>query len=99
WRWSIRPTFSNELRGGMFLAPSNFALNQAYPKYLLSSYTESFVIGNVPANTTLFIDNPSNTFLGQGRTTNTYNLQDNASWVKGPHSISFGVQTQKVRIA
>ena len=98
WRWSIRPTLSNELRGGMFLAPSNFAVNQAYPKYLLGSYTESFVIGNVPGNTPLFIDNPANTFLSQGRTTNTYNLQDNASWVKGPHTISFGVQTQKVRI-
>lgn len=66
WRWSVRPTFSNELRGGMFLAPSSFAVNEAYPKYLLSSYTESFVIGNVPPNTTLFIDNPANTFLGQG---------------------------------
>ena len=98
WRWSIRPTLSNELRGGMFLAPSAFAVTQAYPKYLLGSYTEANVIGNIPTNTPLFIDNPANTFLGQGRITNTYNLQDNASWVKGPHNISFGAQLQKVRI-
>src|SRR5262249_13548321 len=43
--------------------------------------------------------NPQNTFLGQGRTTNTYNLQDNANWVKGAHNVAFGVQVQKVRIA
>jgi hypothetical protein len=97
WRWSIKPTLSNELRGGVFLAPGVFAVNQAYPKFLLGSYTETNVIGNIPANTPLFIDNPQNTFLAQGRTTNTYNFQDNASWVKGPHTISFGAQVQLVR--
>ena len=82
----------------MFLAPSAFAVNEAYPKFLLGSYTETNVIGNIPTNTPLFIDNPSNTFLAQGRITNTYNLQDNANWVKGAHNISFGFQTQQVRI-
>jgi hypothetical protein len=92
WRWSITPSLSNELRGGAFLAPSAFAVNQAYPKYLLGSYTETNVIGNIPTNTPLFIDNPDNTFLAQGRITNTYNFQDNANWVKGKHNFSFGAQ-------
>jgi hypothetical protein len=98
WRWAVRPSLSNELRGGMFLAPGSFAVSQAYPAFLLGSWTENNVIGNVPVNTSLFIDNPSNTFLAQGRTTNTYSLQDNANWVKGAHNISFGFQTQQVRI-
>jgi Carboxypeptidase regulatory-like domain/TonB dependent receptor len=99
WRWSITPTLSNELRGGAFLSPNVFAVNQAYPKYLLGSYIESVTILNTPSNTPLFIDNPDNTFMGQGRTTNTYNFQDNANWVKGRHNISFGAQMQKVRTA
>jgi hypothetical protein len=96
WRWTARANLNNELRAGMFLAPSNFAVNQAYPKFLLGSYTEATAIGNTPLNTTLFIDNPSNTFLSQGRTTNTYNLQDNLNWVKGKHNMFFGFQTQQV---
>jgi hypothetical protein len=99
WRWSVRPSLSNELRGGAFLAPSLFSVNQAYPKYTLGSYIEATTIGNTPSNTPLFIDNPDNTFLGQGRTTNTFNFQDNANWVKGRHNVSFGAQAQKVRIA
>ena len=35
-----------------------------------------------------------NTFLNQGRKTNTYSIQDNATWLKGKHEISFGFQSQ-----
>jgi hypothetical protein len=98
WRWSVRPNLTNELRGGMFLAPSSFAVREPYQKFLLGSYTETTAIGNIPTNTPLFIDNPSNTFLGQGRITNTYNLQDNLNWVKGKHNMAFGFQTQQVTI-
>ena len=52
------------------------------------------MIGNIPANTPLFIDNPQNTFLGQGRITNTYELFSNATkiaplgWIR--HTVKFG---------
>src|SRR5206468_10593806 len=56
-RWTARPNLNNELRAGMFLSPGNFAINEAYPKFLLGSYREATTIGNTPGNTTLFIDN------------------------------------------
>ena len=34
-----------------------------------------------------------NTFLNQGRKVNTYSIQDNATWLKGKHEISFGFQS------
>ena len=38
-------------------------------------------------------------FLPQGRITNTYNLADNATYIRGRHTFQFGFQTQQVRIA
>ena len=96
WRWSIRPTLNNEFRAGVLLAPGSFAVNQAYPKYLIGDNTEQTAIGLTPANVGLFINNPQNTFLAQGRQTNTYNWQDNMNWVKGKHNIYFGIQSQLV---
>ena len=43
--------------------------------------------------------NPVNTFLNQGRKVNTYNIQDNANWLKGKHELSFGFQSQMLRVA
>ncbi|MEI9972743.1 MAG: hypothetical protein WDO73_12195 [Ignavibacteriota bacterium] len=42
--------------------------------------------------------NPVNSFLSQGRFTNTYNLSDKAVWVHGNHSVQFGGSWQKVTI-
>ncbi len=41
--------------------------------------------------------NPVENFERQGRETNTYTVQDNASWQRGSHSVRFGFQTQFVR--
>src|SRR5262245_8646240 len=38
---------------------------------------------------------PVATFRSQGRYSNTYNFADNANFVKGAHTISFGFQIQK----
>jgi hypothetical protein len=82
WRWVVAPTLTNELRGGFNLGPGNFNVSNDYSKYLLTG---------------LIFSNPSNTFLKQGRDTNTYTLQDNASWLKGKHEIAFGFQSQYIR--
>ena len=37
-------------------------------------------------------------FAPQGRNTNTYSIQDNASYVRGNHTISFGYQQQNIRV-
>ncbi|MEO5923004.1 MAG: carboxypeptidase regulatory-like domain-containing protein [Bryobacteraceae bacterium] len=81
WRWSVSPTLTNELRGGFALTHTTFDVNEPYTKSVL---------------TNLSFTNPSNTFLNQGRDTNTYPIQDNATWIKGKHQVSFGYQYQKI---
>ena len=84
WRWTASPTLTNELRGGFNLGPSKFNTRDQSQKYLLSG---------------LLFDSPVNTFLRQGRDTDTYTIQDNANWIKGKHQISFGYQSQYIRTA
>ncbi len=80
WRWSPGPTFTNELRGGFNRAPGTFKLRGDEPAFYVQ-------------NATMLFTSPVNETLPEGRTTNTYAIQDNAAWVKGRHSLSFGFQT------
>ncbi len=84
WRFTPTPTITNELRGGLNLAPAIFATSQQFG----SSIIDGFVFNN-----------PLNTFRGQGRNTNTYNINDNATWVKGKHFVKFGMSYQSIRTA
>ena len=81
WRWMVSPTLTNEMRGGFMLSDTSFLDSNKYPAFLLST-------------TNLLFNSPVNTFLNQGRTTNTYSIQDNATWMKGKHEVSFGFQSQ-----
>jgi hypothetical protein len=82
WRWTPIPNLTNEVRGGFARTIGNFDVSNAYPKQLLGG---------------LIFSNPVNTFLAQGRETNTYVIQDNANWIKGRHAIQFGFQTNLLR--
>ena len=46
---------------------------------------------------TLFTD-PVNEFQAQGRTTNTYNLSDDAAWQHGRHYVQFGFHFQHIGV-
>ncbi len=83
WRWTATPTLTNELRGGFNFSPSIFLRGDAVPAAIFTGTN---------------FTNPVNEFLNQGRYTDTYSLQDNASWLKGRHEISFGFQSQLIRI-
>jgi len=83
WRWTPSATLTNELRGGGNLTTQPFDVAGNLPNLLISG--------------TVFTD-PINTFLPQGRTSHTYNIQDNANWIHGRHSVSFGFHTQQVRV-
>lgn len=83
WRWTAGPALTNEVRGGFSLSPVQFARADANPAVLFT--------GSI-------FTNPVNDFLPQGRNTNTYSIQDNANWLKGKHTISFGFQSQWIRI-
>ncbi len=84
WRWNPSPHLVNEVRGGFNLAPINFPTTETIPSY--------FITG-------LSFSSPVNYFLPQGRTTNTYSLQDNATYIRGRHTFQFGFQSQFVRIS
>ncbi len=84
WRYTITPTLTNELRGGFNIAPAIFATNQQFGSTIVTGFV---------------FNNPVNTFRGQGRNTNTYNINDNANWVHGNHSIKFGASGQLIRVA
>jgi len=84
WRWSPTASITNELRGGGNLAVAPFDVAGTAPAFLTT--------GSI-------FTNPINTFLPQGRNVHVYNIQDNANWLHGAHSISFGFQTQQTRVA
>jgi hypothetical protein len=84
WRWSPTARLTNELRGGFNLAPGVFATSFDRPAFYVAGG-----IFNIPAEFS---------FADQGRNTNTYAWQDNANYVRGNHSISFGYQQQNIRV-
>jgi hypothetical protein len=79
WRWSPKATFTNELRGGFDFSYIPFVTRQQAPPYFVTNF---------------FFASPLETAeLGEGRNIHQYNIQDNAQWVRGKHTISFGFQT------
>lgn len=84
WRWNPKATFTNEARFGFNLAPAYFLTSQ--------NFSSGFLVSG-----TIFT-NPSPNFLPQGRDTHTWSYEDNANWVRGNHTFSFGGQLQRVTI-
>jgi outer membrane receptor protein involved in Fe transport len=83
WRYSPKPTLTNEVRAGLNFAPASFDSNETEPPYLIQG---------------MDFTSPISGFLPQGRDTRTRNLADNAVWTHGKHEIKFGYQYQGVRI-
>lgn len=82
WRWNPGPAITNELRGGLNLTPAVFATFNERPEYFVGS---------------LIFSNPVNTFMDQGRYTDTFNLSNTTNWVIGKHNFQFGYQGQFMR--
>ncbi|MEA2204696.1 MAG: hypothetical protein QOE77_1472 [Blastocatellia bacterium] len=80
---ALTPAFNNEVRGGY---------QRSEPFFFESNIPQDFGIGG------LIVTNPEGTFREQGRNTDYYNLQDNASWSHGNHTFHFGGQWQAYRI-
>lgn len=81
--------FINEVRGGFFGSEVPFNRLSPTGDYILS----------VPflTATTQFTTTPLQ-FLNQGRNTKAFNIQDNADWIMGDHTIRFGGQAQIFRV-
>ena len=84
WRWMVSPTLTNELRGGFLRAATGFLDVDKYPTPIVGG--------------TIFTS-PVNNFLNQGRNVNTYNVQDNATWIRGRHQFTFGYQGQFLHVS
>jgi outer membrane receptor protein involved in Fe transport len=71
------------VRGGFNLAPLTFSTSQ--------DFGDRIVTGTVYTN-------PVNLFRAQGRTTDTYNLMENAGYLRGRHVVQLGFQIQSIRV-
>lgn len=84
---TIASNLSNEVRAGLFFSDPAFLRTDNIQSNFLGG---AFVAG--------LLTNPEVTFLNQGRKVKTYNVQDNATFIAGNHSVRFGGQVQKVKI-
>ena len=82
WVWTPKGNLTNELSGGWQRSDPTFNRTDAQPAFYIQ----------VP-----LINNPESGFDPQGRGTQIYNVQDNASWIRGKHSLRFGGQWQGFR--
>jgi hypothetical protein len=92
WRWTPTPNLTNEVRGGFNIAPGFFHVAGKPPAF----FTDNTQFFDLDA---LIFTSPVNIFEPQGRATNTYAFQDNATYTRGRHVLSFGYQSQWVHIA
>ena len=83
WRWSPSSNFTNEVRFGFDLAPINFLTNQKFGAFTVSN--------------TLF-NNPNQNEFPSSRKAHTWSWQDNASWSRGNHMLTLGMQVQRVTV-
>jgi hypothetical protein len=89
---SPSPSFSNEIRGGYQRSEPFFQEGGIASDYVFSA-------NQTPLSTALagIISNPEGSFRSQGRNTDYWNLQDNANYTRGNHSIRFGGQFQSYK--
>jgi hypothetical protein len=83
WRWSPNSNYTNEVRFGFDLAPATFNTGQ--------KFGPSIITGTA-------FTSPDPNFFFQGRNTHTWSWQDNANLLHGNHSLSAGMQVQRVTI-
>ena len=83
YNWAVSSKLNNEVRGGY---------QKSDPFFRSGGLPSDFFIS------LSLTDSPENSFLPQGRTTKLYNLQDNAVYALGAHSLRFGGQINFYRI-
>ncbi|MFL6257889.1 MAG: carboxypeptidase regulatory-like domain-containing protein [Pyrinomonadaceae bacterium] len=85
YRMSPTTSFTNEIRGGY---------QRSEPFFLATTDPRS-----LPFLLTLpLVTNPEPSFQSQGRNTDYWNIQDNATWTRGNHAFRFGAMSQIYRI-
>jgi hypothetical protein len=84
---SPSPSFANEIRAGYQRSEPFFNEGGVAPDF-------NFSTNQTPSGTAVagIISNPEGSFRSQGRNTDLWNLQDNANYTRGNHSLRFGGQ-------
>ena len=83
YRRVFSPNVVNEFRGGLFKTEVPFDNTSQLPGFHLA----------IP-----LVSNPENTFMDQGRFTESWNFQSNGDWIRGNHSFKFGGQLQWFKV-
>lgn len=78
------PKFTNEIRGGF---------QRSEPFFFEGGVPKDFLIGSLG-----IVTQPEGSFRDQGRNTDYWNLQDNATYMWGNHSFRLGGQVQTYKI-
>ena len=91
WRWLKSANFQNELRGGANLAPVRFESTWDYSSGILYN-TALNIINPIGGNGT---GGTATGFQPQGRYTNTYQIGDSASLLRGRHDLQMGGTWQR----
>ena len=92
WRWTASSRFQNEVRGGYNLSPVQFISDW--------SLNEGQLLGTALGVTNPFAGSPEVggvAFFNQGRFTDTYQFNDNASLLMGNHQLQMGGSWQRVK--
>ncbi len=92
WKWTASPQLFNEFRFGGFLSPVLFAPGSQGAIASDEAVAAGFTLTGLP------FTNPVEDFERQGRITDTWTVQDNASWQRGAHSFRFGFQSNLIRV-
>ena len=87
WRYLASSNFQNELRGSANLAPVQFESEWAYCGILYPAALG--IVDPIGGN------GAGVGFQPQGRYTNTYQINDNASWLRGSHQLTIGGSFQR----
>jgi hypothetical protein len=95
WRWAAGDNFQNELRGGGNLAPVQFESDWDYASYGVLYNTPLSIINPIGGNN---VETGGVGFQPQGRYTDTYQVNDNASLMLGSHSLQFGGSWQRNKV-
>ena len=85
YRMALTSAFTNEVRGG-------YQRSEPFFNSTTDPRTLPFLIAPP------LVTNPEPSFQSQGRNTDYWNLQDNATWTRGNHAIRFGGMAQLYRI-
>src|SRR5581483_9906463 len=95
WRWSVKPTMSNELRFGLQITPESFSPDLNLSVYPMASTNLGAIHLQPSFPSELGLTDPWLQISPTRDNPAVANLIDNFIWSKGNHNLSFGVNATR----